>query len=88
MRMSFRDDPAVVKCGRGTLFKNGSTTYVLAQVNSNEVALIALDRFANRFIDPVQVKDSTHLSEEEWNRVTDGAEMQLIGIIDECMINN
>lgn len=88
MRMSFRNEPSSVKCGTGVLFKNGSTTYILAQIDCNRVALIALDKYANRWTDPVQVKDSSHLSAKEWENVIDGGEFELIGIIDECNISN
>jgi hypothetical protein len=50
--------------------------------------LIALDKYANRWTDPVQVKDSSHLSAKEWENVIDGGEFELIGIIDECNISN
>jgi len=55
----------------GEYYQLASEYYILAQVDNGMVSLINIgDCGGNRFADPVEVKDITAITENEWNLIT------------------
>jgi hypothetical protein len=51
--------------------------YFLAQVDINKVCLIGLES-ANRWADPVYVRDVHHITQSEFSKIIDDAECELL----------
>ena len=68
------DDTNKAKVGAGAIFKRGGEYYLLAQVDGSKLALISLDQYANRWVDPVEVGDQTFVTKQEFHDICEGQE--------------
>jgi hypothetical protein len=66
-----------LECKCGDRFEINGVWYLLAQFDSNKVALISLET-GNRWTEPCSVKDSCHISRDEFYSISGGRDLCIV----------